>query len=247
MPSNYIQSQTAKLSVALDEFHYLAEKFISESIEEAKKCVLQGASVWATVAQRHTPPDLGKQRFSDTYYQTLELNYVLDKGARTYGLRPIYFLKECVRNPRTRRLKRMFGKLLQQGYQYVVVIHSKSRRTKGVWTYYKPCHSIAEARKYAREDYRGLLRAAWGLGFIPITGKMPPVFNKYISKRPKIKNMTSLSTVVLSPDELTVELTNHAADEGAAYLPGLEVSADLAATRSMNDYMNKFYQQKFAI
>jgi hypothetical protein len=76
---------------------------------------------------------------------------------------------------------------------------------------------------------------------------MPPVFNKYVSKRPKIKNMSSLSTVVLSPDSLSVELTNHVADERAAYLPGLEVSADLAATRSMNDYMHKYFEQKFAI
>lgn len=218
-----------------------------ETDEELSKTLMAGASAYATSAQRHTPPALGKQNIPEIFYQTIEADFVLPKGFRTEGRRIIYPLREVLRNPRTTRLKSMFGKLLRQGFEYVVVIHSNVQQRHGRWTYYKPCTTYDEAKKYATEDYRGLMRAAWGMGFIAETGKTPPVFNKYLRRRPMLAGLKDFSSVQFYPAQTTVELENDVVDEGKSFFTSTRLAGDLAALHTMNDHMEKFFKRKFEL
>ena len=234
----------AQLKFQLEEFILNMNKMKDETYRECRKCVVQGAAAYVSVAQRHTPPSLGRQDIESTFYQSLEMDRVLEKTEHTNGMRVIYNMRKCVRNPQTHRLKRMFGKLLREGYEYVVVIHSKSRKTKGNWTYYKPCHSLDEAKRYANEDYRGLMRAAWGLGFIRVSGRVPPVFNRYLERRPKIIKQVGLAETKLHPSGMEIEIINKAIPDGSAFLPGLDLTSSLAAVKSMNKYMNEYFEKQ---
>ena len=243
MPQAASSRYAAQLKFELKEFYRNMYDFQHETYAECRKCVITGSAAYASVAQRHTPPALGQQDIPSTYYQALEMDRVLEKGERTGGMRVIYHLRQCVNNPATHRLKHMFGKLLRQGYEYVVVIHSKSAKRKGRWTYYKECRTLEEARKYATEDYRGLFRTAWGLGFMSMNGKVPPVFNRYLARRPMIRKMFGLSDVNLAPSGTVVEITNKAVPDGSAFLPGLDLTSSIAAVRAMNRYMSDFFEK----
>jgi hypothetical protein len=245
MPSSFEQVQAVKLKFALDTFKVNSRFMMSEEEAERKKVLMAGASAYATSAQRHTPPALGQQDIPNNFYGTAIMDFVLPKGWKTGGMRVIYPLREVLKNPRTRRLKSMMGKLLRQGYEYVVVIHSSKQQRHGRWTYYKPCTTLDEAKKYATEDYRGLMRTAWGMGFIAETGKMPPVFKKYLRRRPKLAELQTLSHVRFFPEQNTVEVQNDAIGENEAFLKTTDLVASVAAVRTMNDQMSKFFKRKF--
>ena len=247
MPSSFEQVQAAKLKFDLSTFHMKCAYMVEQTEEERRKVLMAGASAYATSAQRHTPPALGQQDIPENFYAFAEMDFVLPKKWRTNGMRIIYPLREVLRNPRTQRLKRMFGKLLREGFEYVVVIHSSKQQRHGRWTYYKPCTTIDEARKYATEDYRGLMRAAWGMGFLPETGKMPPVFKKYLRRRPKLAGLQNLSHVNFFPERNTVEVVNGAIGENEAFLKTTDLVASVAAVRTMNDQMSKFFKRKFEL
>lgn len=245
MPSAAATKAMANLQFELKGFYKNVERFQHETLDECRNCLVQGAAAYVSVAQRHTPPALGAQDIPSTFYQSLEMDRVLEKNERTNGMRVIYNLRACVRNPNTHRLKRMFGKFLQEGYEYVVVIHSKSRKTKGQWTYYKPCRTLGEAKNYAKEDWRGLMRVSWGLGFIDkiASGRMPPVFNRYVSRRPRITSKR-LAEVNFLSDKMSIEIINHVISEKEAFLPGLDLTSSVAAVKAMNRYMNEYFEKK---
>jgi hypothetical protein len=249
MPSPGATRAAANLKFELKNFYENVNRMRDATVEECRKCLVQGAAAYASVAQRHTPPALGQQDIPSTFYQTLEMDRVLEKNERTNGMRVIYYLRECVRNPKTRRLKHMFGKLLREGYEYVVVIHSKSRKTKGYWTYYKPCKTIDQARAYAKEDWRGLMRVSWWLGFIDkiASGRMPPVFNRYVQRRPRITSKR-LGEVNFLTDDMAIEIINHVIPDNAGFLPGLDLTSSVASVKSMNKYMTEYFEnQKVAL
>lgn len=244
MPSTFAKSHIIKIQAQFKEYEVNMRYMHNEIKEELHKTLMAGAAAYATSAQRHTPPGLGKQDIPEVYYQTIEADFVLPKGWRTQGRRVIYPLREVLHNPRTTRLKSMFGKLLRHGYEYVVVIHSHEQQRHGRWTYYKPCTTYDEAKRYATEDYRGLMRAAWGMGFIAETGKMPPVFNKYLRRRPMLDGLKNLSRVSFFPEQDMVELENSVIDEGEGFLTTTKLAGHLAALRTMNDRMEKFFKKK---
>lgn len=244
MPQKVSSRYAAQLQFELKDFYKNVYDFQKETFAECRKCVITGSAAYASVAQRHTPPSLGRQDIDSTFYQTLEMDRVLEKDEKTGGLRVIYNLRQCVRNPQTHRLKSMFGKLLRQGYEYVVVIHSKAAKRKGRWTFYKECRSIDEARKYATEDYRGLMRTAWGLGFTRHLGSIPPVFNRYLTRRPKLYGMMRLADANLAPSGMQVEITNKAIPDDSAFLSGLDLTSSIAAVRAMNKHMSAFFDRK---
>lgn len=245
MPSAAATKAMANLKFELKGFYRNIYDMKEETEEECRKCLVQGAAAYVSVAQRHTPPALGQQDIPSTFYQTLEMDRVLEKGERTNGMRVIYFLRECVRNPKTRRLKHMFGKLLREGYEYCVVIHSKARKTHGNWTYYKPCKTLDQARAYAKEDWRGLMRTAWGLGFIDkiASGRMPPVFNRYVRRRPRLTSKR-LGEVNFLTGEMAIEIINHVIPDNAGFLPGLDLTSSVASVKSMNKYMQEYFEAK---
>lgn len=236
------QSQAAKLEFSLRTFEANAEFMLGELKEEQEKVVLAGASAYATSAQRHTPPSLGQTKIDPTFYEDLESDHVLMHGEKAGGRRVIYKLRDIVRNPAKQRYKKMFGAYLQEGYEYAVQMKNRNGRS----TYLKPCRTLDEAKRYAVEDYRGLMRAAWGMGFVAMGRKMPPVFRSLTKLRPKIlSKQNTLSNVAFDAQNVQVTLTNDVIPDGAGFLYSTDINASIAAVRTMDDLMTKFFTKKF--
>ena len=243
--ASYMEQTAAKLEFQLEEFEVNAKFMLQEMEEECRNVLMAGAAAWATVAQRHTPPSLGQQDITPSFYNSVELDYVPDKGTRLGGMRMWFNLRKAIKNPQTHRWKKMFGAWLREGYEYAVVIKSKAKQRKGRWMYIKPLHTRSQVQGYAIEDYRGLMRAGWGLGFLSMTGKMPPVFNKYLQRRPVLQRMQGYCGVVADMDEMSISVINGFVDGTQGFMPGLQISSDLAAVSAMNREMRKFFEKKW--
>lgn len=241
MPS--LQSQKVKLEMSLKTFNVNMEFMRHEVEDEMAKVVLAGAAAYATSAQKHTPPALGKPDIPDEFYQTMEMDRTLNKGEKTGGRRVIYNLRQCVRNQDSHRFKRMFGTLLQQGYEYVVVM--KNRKGKG--SYMKPCRTLDEARRAAVESYRGLMRASWGMSFESIGLKPPPAFRKYTNRRPDLLKRKNFNKTKFEKNIMTATLTNEVIPNNAGYMTSTDMNASIAAVKRMDQLMTKYFQKKFNI
>lgn len=238
------QSQAIKFEMSLKTFEANAEFMMDELEEEREKVVMAGASAYATSAQRHTPPSLGQPKIAPIFYESLESDHVLMHGEKAHGRRVIYNLREIVRNPNKQRYKKMFGVYLQQGYEYAVQMKNRNGRS----TYLKPCRTLDEAKRLSVEDYRGLMRAAWGMGFLAMGKKMPPAFRSLTRLRPKLLNVQN-SLAQAAYDSLNVEVTlrNHVIKSGAGFLHSTDINASIAAVRTMDDLMTKFFKRKFEL
>lgn len=238
------KSQAAKLEFSLRTFEANAEFMMGELKDEQEKIVLAGASAYATSAQRHTPPSLGQSKIDPIFYEELESDHVLMHGEKAHGRRVIYKLREIVRNPAKQRYKKMFGAYLQEGFEYVVQMKNRNGRS----TYLKPCRTLEEAKRYAVEDYRGLMRSAWGMGFLAMGRKMPPVFRTLTRLRPKIlEKQNSLSSTAFNAQAMEVTLTNDVIPDGAGFLHSTDINASIASVRTMDDLMTKFFTRKFEL
>lgn len=238
------KSQAAKLEFSLRTFEANAEFMMGELKDEQEKIVLAGASAYATSAQRHTPPSLGQSKIDPIFYEEIESDHVLMHGEKAHGRRVIYKLRDIVRNPAKQRYKKMFGAYLQEGYEYVVQMKNRNGRS----TYLKPCRTLEEAKRYAVEDYRGLMRSAWGMGFLAMGRKMPPVFRTLTRLRPKIlEKQNSLSSTAFNAQAMEVTLTNDVIPDGAGFLHSTDINASIASVRTMDDLMTKFFTRKFEL
>lgn len=236
-----LKSQAVKLEMSLKTFNVNMDFMRHEVEDEMAKVILAGAAAYATSAQKHTPPALGKTDIPEEYYQSVEMDRTLNKGEKTTGKRVIYNLRNCVRNHDSRRFKKMFGKLLRDGYEYVVVMKNR----KGHGSYMKPCRTLAEAQRYAVEDYRGLLRASWGMSFQDMGLKPPPAFRKYTQRRPEILKRKSFNKARFEKPIMTATLTNEAIPNNAGYLQSTDINASIAAVKRMDQLMTKYFQKKF--
>ena len=90
----------------------------------------------------------------------------------------------------------------------------------------------------------GLTRAAWGLSFSTLSGKMPPAFRKYLDRRPQLASRADLNTVTLDAARGKVTIVNRAIKTGENYLAALDNNASFVAVRTMNDRMRKYFAQK---
>ena len=239
-----MKSQAVKLEMSLRTFEANADFMLDELEEEREKVVMAGASAYATSAQRHTPPSLGQTKIDPVFYESFEADHVLQKGEKTNGRRVIYKLREIVRNPAKQRYKKMFGAYLQEGFEYAVAMKNRNGRS----VYLKPCRNLDEARRYAEEDYRGLMRAAWGMGFVAMGRKMPPVFRSLTKLRPKIlTKQTTLSQAAFNASSMEVTLRNNVIKNNAGFLQSTDINASIAAVRTMDDAMTKYFRKKFAL
>lgn len=237
-------SQAIKFELSLASFNANAEFMLGELREEQEKIVLAGASAYATSAQRHTPPSLGKPKIDPVFYEDYEADHVLRKGERRDGRRVIYNLRQIVRDPKRQPHKKKFGELLKQGFEYVVVMKNR----KFYSTYWKPCRTLAEAKGYAREDYRGLMRAAWGMGFAAMGRKLPPAFRSLTNLRPSLlKVQALLSGAAFDAANMTVTLRNEVVPDSASFMRSTDTNASIAAVRTMDDLMTKYFRRKFAL
>ena len=175
--------------------------------------------------------------------------YLLDAGALQIAAGPEFVrldqefslrIAPLARNPATGHYRRHYGRLLRKGYRYVVSIRRKGRPLRQI-----PCKTEAEAVRYAHETYRGLARAAWGLSFAQLTGKLPPAFRRLMSERPRLASMSALNRLKFDQGKHEVTNTNMAVKTGDSYLSTLDVNASIAAVRTMNDRMAKFFKKKY--
>ena len=259
--ASFMEHSAVQLKFRLKEFETNLKYFQDETDEACKKVVMAGAAAWATTAQRHTPPSLGQQDIAPSFYTAVEMDYVPEKGHRSGGMRMVFNLRKAIKNPQTHRWKKMFGQWLREGYEYAVVIKSKARKRKGRWMYIKPLHTGSLVNRYDREDYRGLMRLGWGLGFLAPTGKMPPVFKKYLQRRPVIQRLQGYCGVTLHMDNVSVianngfneqtqsyvtaTVRNGFVDETQGFVAGLRISSDIAALKAMSREMEAHLKKKW--
>lgn len=231
--------QAVKLQFYLKSFRENVRFMERESEEEMQKTLISGASAYATSAAKHSPPSMGSAKIDPIFYADGVL-YDRSSARRSYGRRRIYDLQQLARNPDTGHYRKMYGKMLRQGYYYVVAIHRAKSPVRFV-----PCRTESEALQYAHESYRGLTRAAWGLNFTTLAGKMPPAFRQLVAQRPLLANMAALNVISRNPAQRMITITNSAIKTGDNYLQSLDTNASLAAVRTMNDRMTKFFKKKF--
>ena len=230
--------QKIKLKVDLASFKRNLERMRHETAEEMDKILTTGASAYATSAAKHSPPSLGKPTVDPMFYMD-GIWYRQSDTAPLKGRRPVYDLLELVRSSDS-KFRSYYGRLVREGYLYMVKIFRNGKRPVR-----KFCKTMAEAEKYAHESYRGLTRAAWGLQFSELSGKMPPAFRKYVSERPELSKMAALNKVGIQRQIHEVTITNEAIRSGASFLGSTDTNASIAAVRSMNDRINKFMKKKY--
>ena len=89
------------------------------------------------------------------------------------------------------------------------------------------------------------MRAGWGLGFLSQTGSVPPVFRKYLQRRPVIERMQGYCGVMLDMDEISATVNNGFVDGTEGFIAGLKISADIASLRAMNREMESHLKKKW--
>jgi|GEM_PF-7083488 len=229
--------QKIKLKIDRESFERNLERMRKETAEEMDKILVTGASAYATSASKHSPPSFHKP--IDPIYYMDGIWYRQSDTAPLKGRRPVYDLLELVRSSDS-KFRSYYGRLVREGYLYMVKIFRQGKRPVR-----KFCKTMAEAERYAHESYRGLTRAAWGLQFSELSGKMPPAFREYVSKRPELSKMASLNKVHIDRQRHEVTITNEAIRTGASFLGETDTNASIAAVRSMNDRINKFMKRKY--
>ena len=73
---------------------------------------------------------------------------------------------------------------------------------------------------------------------------MPPVFYRYMERRPKLIKMVNLSETKLHPDGMEIEIINKAIPDGSGFIPGLDLTSSLAAVKAMNKHMSEYFEAK---
>ena len=233
-----LHSDIIQLRLLTREFEANIKRLQNESKEVMGKTLRAGLSALASSAARHTPPSIKSSTISPKYYE--DGVFYRSSSGRAHGRRRIYDLMQLARDPATGHYRRHYGKLLRQGYYYVVSIYRPGRKVKQV-----PCRTYEEALKYAHVTYRGLMRAAWGMNIRGATGTAPAAFRKLLSLRPQLSRMSHLNVVDIKDGEVnSMEITNRAVPSAASFITDLEAGATRVSVRTMNDYMNKFFKRK---
>lgn len=233
-----LKAKKAQFELDLSEFRENLWKIGQELPKEKRKIVLAGGATYASSAAKYSAPEPGKDIpavfFEDGY----------DYGPnheQPRGRRRVYDLLALARNPRAGKMRPLYGKLLRQGYTHAVYIARAKK--KGV---FKPFRSLAEAKKYAHEDYRGLYRAAWGLGFTKIKKKPPAVFQKLASRRPDLRKASlKLSKFHYDPKTDTLTITNEAIPSGESFVAFMDEAASTAAMKTMNKRIAALMKRKY--
>ena len=235
-----LQARKAKFEIDLSTFRDNLWKIGQELPKEKRKIVLAGGAAYASSAAKNTPPDAGKNEISPVYYED-GVDYRSSSASRPHGRRRIYDLLALARNPATGHNRSLYGKLLRQGYTHVVSMHRP--RGKLIRHY---CRSLAEAKQYAHENYRGLYRASWGLGFKKIQKQPPPAFNKYAARRPDLrKTALKLNNFRYDTNTDTLSITNEAIPSGESFVKFMDTAASSAALKTMNKRIVALMKRKY--
>lgn len=245
MPSH--EEQKIKLKFSIESFQKNLEFMRYQSLENIKKVLKTGASAYATSAAKHTPPfrKKGEKAVTDIepifYEDGVLVRNRVQMDMPPHGRRRIYCLTDLAKDPNV-KFRSYYGRMARQGYWYMVKIHREGKRPVR-----KFCRDLTEARACAHEDYRGLYRAAWALQFKPMLGRLPSAFQKYIEKRPALSKMAHLNEVRMDEVKHEVTIINHAIPSGESFLASTDTNANIAAVKSMEDRMNKFFKKKYEL
>lgn len=235
-----LKARKAEFEIDLSAFSDNLWKIGQELPKEKRKIVLAGGAAYASSAAKNTPPDARKNEISPVYYED-GVDYRSSSASRPHGRRRIYDLLALARNPATGHNRSLYGKLLRQGYTHVVSM----RRPRGKLTRHY-CRSLTEAKQYAHEDYRGLYRASWGLGFKKIQKQPPPAFNKYASRRPDLRKAAlKLSKFHYDPATDTLTIANEAIPAGESFVNFMDEAASSAALKTMNKRIAALMKRKY--
>ena len=136
-----------------------------------RESVLKSASVFASAAQKNTPPEIGKASLKRPWY-----------------FRQIKSLKEIAKNKHGNSTD---YEMLRKGYLFKVFRMSQgSLNTPKEWSkavaYAK---TMADAKKLAKIETRGLWRAMWGKSLYEIGAEVPTTIKNLLLKSPKLQNM----------------------------------------------------------
>ena len=233
-----LRNQILKLELQAQEFEKNIRLLERESREEMSKTLRVGLSALASSAAKNTPPDIGRS-IKHTRYED-GVSFSASSRDKSMGRRRIYDLLSLARDPGTGHYRKHYGRLLQQGYYYVVSIFRQDKPLKQI-----PCRSYQEACHYAHITYRGLTRAAWGMNIKGARGKMPVIFRKLLSLRPGLSKQSHLNVVSVQDGEVySGSVTNKAIPAGASFALGMEAAAQVTALRTMNDRMKKFFKKE---
>lgn len=233
-----LKARKAKFEIDLSTFRDNLWKIGQELPKEKRKIVLAGGAAYASSAAKNTPPEPGKE-IPAVFYED-GFDYGPGHGPPR-GRRRVYNLLALARNPRAGKMRPLYGKLLRQGYAYAVYI-ARSKK-KGIL---KPCRSLVEAQTLAHEDYRGLYRAAWGLGFTKIKRTPPAVFQKLAARRPDLRKAAlKLSKFRYDANTDTLTITNEAIPAGESFVNFMETAASTAALKTMNRRIAALMKRKY--
>lgn len=234
--------QRLKLEMSLKSFEANVKRMRGETLEEAEKTLKSGASSYATSASKHTPPSLGRATIDPVFYSDgFFVRTAAEESEPKRGRRAVYDLAALVKDSRV-KFRGEYGKRLRQGFRYMVKIFRTGKKPVR-----KYCRTEAEAAQYAHETYRGLTRAAWGLQFALLTGKVPPAFRKYLAERPELNRMAGLNQITMDRAKHEIRIVNGVIPAGASYLASTDTNASIAAVRTMDDSMNKFFKRKYEL
>ncbi len=234
---------SARLKTNMKTFKTNLEAMKKRTQAEQRAVLMTGVSAYATSAQKHTPPALGKASIPSTYYQD-GVDSQDAAGGAAKGRRIIIDLLEMVRRPSGKysRYLRQYGKKLQEGFQYAVLIKHPGKKM-----IVKFVKNASQAKRYARISYRGLYRAAWGMNFAVFgSSAPPPVFDKYLKKRPDLERVRNLNRISFKGGKglQSVTIENNAVPNGTFTS---DDNAKRAARFAMQDRMNALFAKRVTI
>jgi len=234
---------SARLKTNMKTFKTNLEAMKKRTQAEQRAVLMTGAGAYTTSAQKHTPPALGKGSIPASYYKDgVDSEEAWASGSK--GRRIVIDLLEKVRNPfgKYSRYLSQYGKKLQEGFYYAVLIKHPGKKML-----VKFVKNASQAKQYARISYRGLYRAAWGMNFAVFgSSSPPPVFDKYLKKRPELERVRNLNRISFKGGKglQSVVIENNAVPNGTFTS---DSNSKRAAKFAMQDRMNAFLAKKVTI
>lgn len=225
------------------------DRLISDSAELKLKLLRGAFSVFVSTAQKYTPPNAGKKIPAYMYRVQRPVEKAAQKSSRAKtGVRPIIDLKKMAKDTAVRDSERKdYAIKYNMGYRYLVLIDLKGTgRRKGNRRKKNYVRSLDEARRIARIDYRGLLRASWGMG-ARSPFMIPPVTASLMSKAPKIAEQKSKSEMSLERSArgtYALVLRNRIPAGNSGYEPNAMSKAEYAAKRYMQNELKLHYSER---
>lgn len=167
------KTKRLKFNWSMAQFQRNANKFIAKLLDSSDQLVVKMATDFVGSAVTHTPPSLGKRNIQKKYWS-----------------RPILVLSKLINNEydKFRPIAIDFHQF-KAGMKYKVVNTQKKFRNARNSTPYAYTKSLAQAKKAAFIETRGLARVMWGKNLPNIHSKVPTSIQNIFNKAPKLMGL----------------------------------------------------------